>query len=78
MPTLDNILSKLKSLTALHVIHYNSFEGQPVLDNDHKVCLWNRSTLHGYMQSIGFVYENRISHYEHSKTRPEIVMMRDN
>ena len=30
------------------------------------------------MKSIGFIYDDRISHYEHTKQRPDIVTMRDN
>ena len=58
-PTLDNILLKLKSLTVLDVIHHSLFKDQPVLDDDHKIWPWSRSTLHRYTQSIGFVYDDQ-------------------
>lgn len=30
------------------------------------------------MKSIGLVYENRVSHYEYTKKRQDVIAMRDN
>ena len=46
--------------------------------DDSLVWPWSRTTLYRFMKSTGFVYGDRLSHYEHTKRRADIVSMRDN
>ena len=39
--------------------------------------VWSRSTLYRFINRIGIVYNDRVTHYEHTKTREDIVKMRD-
>ena len=41
------------------------------------ICIWSRSTLFQFMKSIGFVYEDRISHYPPTQDREYIAKMRE-
>ena len=78
VPSLDNILTKLRSLNVSDVVHHNLFDDQVVPAEEETIWPWGRTTLYRYMKSIGFIYDDRISYYEHTKQRPDIVTMRDN
>ena len=75
VPTLDNILTKLKSLNVSDVVRHNLFDDQLVLREEELIWPWSRTTLYRYMQSIGFINDDRISHYKQTKQRPDIVTM---
>ena len=76
--SLDNTLTKLKSLNVSDVVHHNLYDGQFVLAEEESIWPRGRATLDKHIQYIGFIYDDRISDYEHTKQRLDIVTMRDN
>eukprot|EP00171_Calliarthron_tuberculosum_P004037 IDg4037t1 len=70
---------RLRLLELENVVLPNSMRiGYTVPPIDSLVWTWSRATLHRFMLSSGFVYQDRLSHYEVSKTREDIMSMRDN
>ena len=57
--------------------HLSLFTGADVPSPDSKVLVLSRSTLYRFMKSIGFIYGDKVSHYEHTKEIEEIVKVRD-
>ena len=76
-PTLDTIFERLCVLTVHDVHDLNFFNESDIPCMTSKVWLWSRTTLYRFMESIGFVYGDRVSHYEHTKNREDIACMRD-
>ena len=60
------------------MVQHNLFEDDFVPGKEEKIWTWGRNTLYRCMQSIIFIYDERTSHYEHTKKRPDIVITRDN
>lgn len=77
-PTIDSILQKLRSIHVSDIEHLNLFDIDNMPDPEELVWKWSRATLHRFMQKHGFIFEEQVSHYEHTKTREDIVSMRDN
>lgn len=77
LPIVDSVYERVSQLTANDVEHLNLFEGDVVPDSDAAIWPWSRSSLYRFMTRIGFIYEEQVSHYERSKTRADIVAMRD-
>ena len=75
--TLNTIYQKILEVTVEDVEHLSLFTGADIHTPDSKVWVWSRSTLYRFMRSIGFIYGDRMSHYEHTKEREDIVKMRD-
>ena len=78
VPTLNHILERLKQKKVRDFEHLNLFHGNEMPNPDSKIWIWGRSTLHRFMKSIGFIYGEKISHYEYTKNRADVISMRDN
>lgn len=77
VPTIDSVFERIKQYTVQDIQDCN-LDSMEVVDEDMEVWKWSRATLHRYMQKIGFVYKNRVSYYQHTKERQDVVAMRDN
>ena len=78
LPTIDSVFDRLSKLKVSDVEHFNLLDHENVPESDSLVWPWSRSTMFIFMPRIGFVFKDQISHYERSKTREDIVAMRDN
>ena len=78
VPTIDTVFEKISQLKVEDVEHHNLFTSNEILEQDAHIWKWSRTTLYNFMKSIGFVYEDKLSHYEHTKNRTDVVSMRDN
>ncbi len=58
--------------------HLNLFDESELYEDDALIWGWGRTTLYRFMKDNGFVYGNRITHYENTRLRANIVTMRDN
>ena len=76
-PTLDTIFEGICVLKVDDVLDLNLFNDSDILCATSNVWRWSRTTLYRFMKSIGFVYGDRMSHYEHAKNREDIYCMRD-
>ena len=76
VPTIDMIFQRLARTTAADVQDLNIFAGETILPLDSSIWLWSRATLHRFMVSNGFVHGERVSHYEYTKNREDVVRMR--
>lgn len=76
--TIDSVLEKLKSIQIADVQHLNLLEDEDIPDSSEVLWKWSRATLHRFMIRIGFIHDERVTHYEHTRTRADIVSMRDN
>lgn len=76
--TLDSVFEKLKSITASEVDHLNLFSVENMPDPTEIIWKWSRSTLYRFMLKNGFIHDDRVTHYEYTKTRKDVVAMRDN
>lgn len=77
-PTIDSVLKKLESITVAEVEHLNLFEADDIPESYEVVWKWGRTTLYRFMKIHGFIFEDQVTHYEYTKTRQDIVSMRDN
>ena len=77
LPTVDHIYEKICDLKVKDVAHLNLFEGDEFPAGESNIWIWSRSTLYRFMKRIGFVYEDRVTHYEHTRNREDIIKMRD-
>ena len=79
IPTIDEIYSRISSMKVSDVLFLNIFDDniQPP-SMDALVWTWGRTTLYRFMQASGFVFGDKISYYEVSKQREDVVSMRDN
>ena len=77
LPTVDHIYEKNSGLKVRDVSHLNLFEGDGITASESNVWIWSRSTLYRFMKRIGFVYEDRVTNYEHTRNREDIIKMRD-
>ena len=77
-PTLDTVLYELKSLRVVYVHHLGLFEDNHLPDDTEIVWKWGRTTLYRFMYQIGSIYDDRITHFEFTKSRSDVVAMRDN
>lgn len=75
--TIDDVLEKLKSITAEEVDHLNLFPGEEIPDRTEIIWKWSRSTLYRFMIKLGFMHDDRVTHYEYTKSRKDIASMRD-
>lgn len=74
-------MTKFLKLPELHVSdihHLKLFENEEVPEDSESVWKWSRSTLYRFMKRHGFVHEDQITHYKCTKSRSDIVSMRDN
>ena len=71
------ISEKNLQVTVKDVEHSNLFDGPDIPIPDIPVWIWSRSTLYRFMKSIGFAYEDKLSHYQHTRDREYILKMRD-
>ena len=78
VPNLNLILAKINQKKARDLKHLNPFHGNEVPDSDRKTWICGRSVLHRFMKSIGFIYTDKISHYEYTKNRAGIVSSLNN
>lgn len=77
MPTVDFIYDVLSTTPVKDVHHHNFFEDHAMPGDDAIVWPWCRSTLHRFVTRIGFAYADQVSHHDYTKTREDIVAMRD-
>ena len=78
VPTIDIVFERISQLKVGDVDNHNFFTSNEIPDQDEYIWKWSRSTLYNFMKSVGFVYEDKLSHYEHTKSRADVVAMRDN
>ena len=67
VPAINRIYERISSLKVQHVLHFNLFVGIDIPTDDRKLWVWSRSNLHRFMKKIGFVYDDRLVRYEHTK-----------
>lgn len=77
MPTVNEIYERTKKLKVKDVLSLNLYD-EDVPDLDSFIWPWSRATLHRFMQTCGFIFEDRVTHYEATKSKEDIVSMRDN
>ena len=77
IPTLDLTYERLRQLKKGDVAILNLFEICDKSYDEEFVWTWSRSTLYRFMKSIGFILNEIVSHYEHTKNRQYVVAMRD-
>lgn len=75
--TIDSVLKKLQSLSFGDVEQLYLFEDYEIPDSEEVAWKWSRATLHRFMTKHGFIHDDQISHYEHTKSRSDVVSMRD-
>ena len=68
---------KILALKVEDVFHLNLFEGDEIPDSESNILVWSRFTLYRFVKRIGFVYEDRVTYYEHTRNRKDIIKMRD-
>ena len=78
VPSVNRIYERISSLKERHVLDLNLFFGIVIPTNDSKLRVWSRSTFHRFMRKIVFVYDHRLTRYEYTKKRQDIIKMRDN
>ena len=71
------IYEKILRVTVEDVELSYLFDGPDIPIPESPVWIWSRSTLYRFMKSIGFAYEDKLSHYQHTRDREDIVKMRD-
>ena len=76
-PTIYNTYERIVDVQGKNVVHSNLFPSSQLPSLDSKVWIWSMSTLYRYMKSIGFVYDERYMHYEHTRRRDLLFKMRD-
>ena len=59
------------------VFRLNLFDDDEILVCDGNLWVCSRSTLYRSMKCIEFIYEDRVTHYEHTRNREDIINMRD-
>ena len=57
------------TLKVEEVFHLKLFEGYLIPASESNVWVWSRSTLYRSIKRIRFVYEDRVTHYEHISNR---------
>lgn len=77
VPTVDEVFSSICALKVSDVESLNLFD-EDLPELDEKILYWSRSTLYRFIIRSGFAYNERVSHYEYTKTREYVVVMRDN
>ena len=60
------------------MVQFNLCDDGFVPAKEETIWTWNRNILYRCMQPIGFIYDDRISRYEHTKKRTDIFIMRNN
>ena len=79
LPTIDEVYSRISALKVSDVHLLNIFdESMPLPPTDSLVWTWSRSTLYEFMKASGFIFGDRVSYYEVTKQREDVVSMRDN
>ena len=74
---MDNIFEKLLQISVEDINHLNILDMADLCLEGSTVWTWSRSALYRFMKKIGFVYDDRVTHYEYSKSREDIIKMRD-
>lgn len=69
------IFEKISSFKFSDVSDCNVFQEDVIGSN---IWTWCRATLYSFMKLISFVHRGKINHYEHTKTRQDVIAMRDN
>ena len=77
VPTLDTIFEKLLQIRVEDINHLNILDTADLCLDGSTVWKRSRSTLCRFMKKIGFVYDDRVTHYEYTKYREDIIKMRD-
>ena len=77
VPTLDSVFERIRLLKDRDMAHLNLFDQERMPDDTTVLWPWGRTTLFRFMKSIGFVYGDKISHYEYTKSRADVITMRD-
>ena len=77
IPSLDPIYEINRQFKKSDVANLNIFESFD--ESNDKEFVWkpSRSNLFRFMKSIGFIYNERVSHYKHTKNCRYVVAMRD-
>ena len=78
VPTLDRILEKLREKTVQDFEHLNLFHDGDIPSSESPIWIWSRTSLYRFMKSTGFIYGDRVSHYEYIKNRADVISIRDN
>ena len=76
-PTVDSVLLKLQNARVEDIEHLDLFENPGISEADSLVLTYCRPTSYRFMKVIGFICEEIVTHYEHTKSRADIVSMRD-
>lgn len=78
LPTIDAVFDKMKLIQGRDVEHLNLFdedENMPLPDST--IFPWSRSTLYRFKKRMGFIYGDRVTHYQYTKTRCDIIATRN-
>ena len=75
--TIDNFYERKVGVQVKGDVLLNLFPGSQLPSLDSQVWIWSRSTLYRYMKPIGFVYDDRDTHYEHTRRQDDVIKMND-
>ena len=75
--TIDLIYEKIIQATVKDVEYLNLFDGSDIPIPESLVWIWSRSTVYRFMKPIYFPYEDKLSHYQHTRDRKDIVKIND-
>ena len=64
VPSIESIFERISALKIRDVLLLNIFEDESEIDQESSAWTWCRMTLYSFMKSVGFVHEERVSHYE--------------
>ncbi len=78
VPTLDIILERLNLKTVGDFEYLSLFGGDNIPSIDSPIWVWSRTSLFRFTKSNEFLYGEKVSHYEYTKNRADVISMRDN
>ena len=78
LSTLDLILEGLKQKKVREFDNLNLFNGDEIPDTNSNMWIWGNTCLFRFMKSVGFIYGDKVSHYEYYKNREYMGSMGHN
>ena len=77
VPTIDIGFERMSKVTMQNFEVPNLFDGAEMPLRDALIWNWGHTSLLKLIKSTGFVYPEKLSHYEFTKQRADFLVMRD-